>query len=333
LETPFVVPPLLAGSLTASALHLMLVHLRLPLDRPNERSLHSSPIPRSGGFVAVPAILLAWLLFPGYVAWSIFVATTVLLLVSALDDVRGLPIAIRLACHIAAAAWVAFESLGFGGGWIGLGLAVLAIAWMTNLFNFMDGSDGLAGGMAVIGFASYAAGAWLGGDLAVSTTCFTVAAAAAGFLLHNFHPARVFLGDAGSIPLGFLAGSLGLFGWTRGLWPWWFPLLVFSPFVVDASVTLVRRLLRRERVWQAHREHFYQRLVRSGWGHRRTALVEYVLMIACGASALAGIGADARAQGVLLLATVLAYAVLMLMVDRVCGRRKRTVPKSAQREL
>ena len=103
----------------------------------------------------------------------------------------------------------------------------------------------------------------------------SVAGAAAGFLPHNWAPARVFLGDAGSVPLGFLAGVLGVAGWTAGAWPAWFPLLVFSPFVVDASVTLLRRALRGERVWHAHREHLYQRMVRSGLGHGRTAALWY----------------------------------------------------------
>ncbi|MGH6622702.1 MAG: glycosyl transferase, partial [Burkholderiaceae bacterium] len=85
----------------------------------------------------------------------------------------------------------------------------------------------------------------------------------------------------GSVPLGFLAASLGLMGWADGAWPAWFPLLVFSPFLIDASVTLVARLLRGERPWRPHNEHLYQRMVRSGLGHRRTALIWYGVMLAC----------------------------------------------------
>jgi UDP-N-acetylmuramyl pentapeptide phosphotransferase/UDP-N-acetylglucosamine-1-phosphate transferase len=250
-----------------------------------------------------------------------------------LDDLRGLHVAVRLAFHIAAAAWVSLDCIGMGAGWIGLAAAVLAVAWMTNLYNFMDGSDGLAGGMAVIGFSTYAIGAWLGGDTAVAAMCIAVTAAAMGFLVYNFPPARVFLGDAGSIPLGFLAGSLGLLGWARGLWPMWFPLIVFSPFIVDASVTLARRLVRGERVWQAHREHYYQHLVQNGWGHRRTALVEYILMIACGAAALGAIYAGPGARAGLLAATALAYWFLIYLVHRACDKRRRAVPETAQREL
>ena len=94
------------------------------------------------------------------------------------------------------------------------------------------------------------------------------------------------MGDAGSIPLGFLAGAIGLLGWQRGLWPLWFPVLVFSCFVLDATVTLLKRLLRGERVWEAHREHYYQRLIQMGWSHQKTALVEYAIMLASGGVAM-----------------------------------------------
>jgi UDP-N-acetylmuramyl pentapeptide phosphotransferase/UDP-N-acetylglucosamine-1-phosphate transferase len=90
----------------------------------------------------------------------------------------------------------------------------------------------------------------------------------------------------GSIPLGFFAGALGVLGWRGGLWPLWFPVLVFGPFIGDATITLLKRLARRERVWQAHRDHYYQRLVRMGFGHRGTALVGYAAMAACGGVAL-----------------------------------------------
>src|SRR5690606_10611586 len=139
------------------------------------------------------------------------------------------------------------------------------------LYNFMDGSDGLAGGMAVIGFGAGGAAAWLAGDAALPPGHLCVAAAAAASLVFNRPPPRTFLGGAGSVPLAFLAAALGSFGWRAGCWPAWFPVLVFAPFVIDATLTLARRIARRERIWQAHRDHYYQRLVRMGWGHRRTA--------------------------------------------------------------
>jgi UDP-N-acetylmuramyl pentapeptide phosphotransferase/UDP-N-acetylglucosamine-1-phosphate transferase len=193
--------------------------------------------------------------------------------------------------------------------------AVLWIGWCTNLYNFMDGTDGLAGGMAVLGFSAYGFTAASTGDQHFATACYAVAAASAGFLLFNFHPAKVFMGDAGSIPLGFLMGALGLLGRQANLWPFWFPTLVFSPFIADATVTLFKRALRGERFWQAHREHYYQRLVRMGWSHRRVALSEYVLMIAAALSAIAMLRLNCRVQFVGLLLWVSLYAAAMIMID------------------
>jgi UDP-N-acetylmuramyl pentapeptide phosphotransferase/UDP-N-acetylglucosamine-1-phosphate transferase len=180
----------------------------------------------------------------------------------------------------------------------------------------MDGSDGLAGGMALFGFGTYAVGAWFGGATTLAAACATLAACAGAFLAFNFHPARVFMGDAGSVPYGFLAGAIGLGGWHADIWPLWFPVLAFSPFVVDASVTLARRMLRGEKFWRPHRTHYYQRLVQLGWGHRRTALAEYALMFACGIAALAASTASAAAQTGVLVAAGAAYAGLALAVDR-----------------
>ncbi|MGE3978851.1 MAG: hypothetical protein AB7F94_14885, partial [Nitrospira sp.] len=109
---------------------------------------------------------------------------------------------------------------------------------------------------------------------------------ALGFLTHNFPPARIFMGDAGSITIGFLAGTLMILGVRDGIFELWVPVMIFSPFIVDATVTLIRRALRRKKIWQAHREHYYQRLVLVGWSHRRTVLAEYGVMILCGGLAV-----------------------------------------------
>jgi UDP-N-acetylmuramyl pentapeptide phosphotransferase/UDP-N-acetylglucosamine-1-phosphate transferase len=208
-------------------------------------------------------------------------------------------------------------------------VAVLAVIWTTNLYNFMDGSDGLAGGMALFGFAAYAAAAWLAGDGIFAALAASIAAAAAAFLRFNFPPARVFMGDAGAIPLGFLAATLGLLGWREGYWPIWFPVLVFSPFVLDASVTLARRVLRGERFWVAHKIHYYQRLVRLGWGHRNTALAEYALMAACGGAALWALGQTPSAQWATVGAIAAAYGALGLAVDLAWRRRGEQVHDDA----
>jgi UDP-N-acetylmuramyl pentapeptide phosphotransferase/UDP-N-acetylglucosamine-1-phosphate transferase len=256
------------------------------LDEPNARSLHERPVPRTGG-IAILAGLAVSTAFGGLEIWVPLAAALALAAVSFLDDLHGMPTAVRLAAHLCAAGVVVWHLLSP----VNLALLValvLAVAWITNLYNFMDGSDGLAGGMAVAGFGAYGVAAVLVGDEALAVVCWSLCAAAAALLVYNFHPARIFLGDVGSIPLGFLAGALGLVGWRDDVWPLWFPLLVFGPFIGDATATLVKRALRRERVWEAHREHYYQRLVRMGFGHRGTALVAYAAMLVCAGVALAG---------------------------------------------
>jgi UDP-N-acetylmuramyl pentapeptide phosphotransferase/UDP-N-acetylglucosamine-1-phosphate transferase len=140
-------------------------------------------------------------------------------------------------------------------------------------------------------------------------------------LVHNFPPAKIFLGDTGSTTLGFLAAACSLWGAKDGLFPFWVALLVFSPFIVDATVTLLRRLLRGEKVWEAHRSHYYQRLVLLGWGHRRTVLTEYALMLACAGSALLAVRLPPVGQISLAMAWGLIYGFLMWGVGRLEQRR------------
>ncbi len=288
----------------------------LILDHPTDRSLHDSPLPRTGGLGLHAGVLLAAGIIAPNLPAALWIALGVLLLVSFLDDARGIPVILRLATHLAVCGSFAAIVLHPGHGPLAIVAATLALAWMANLYNFMDGSDGLAGGMALIGFSCYGAAAWLAGSTEFALVNFSIAAAAAAFLIFNFHPARIFLGDAGSVPLGFLAAALGLTGWLQGDWTGWFPLLVFSPFIVDASVTLARRLVRREKVWQAHRDHYYQRLVRMGWGHRKTALCAYALMLACGALSLMALSIAAAMQAAVLVAAALAYLALIALIER-----------------
>ena len=299
-------------------------------DIPNERSLHSTPIPRVGGIALMAGVLSGWALLMPFLAWWILLPAAGLFALSLLDDMRGLSAGTRLIGHFLAAlvavagAWVS----GAGVSLLWLIPVLLFIVWMANLYNFMDGSDGLAGGMALFGFGSYGIGAWLGGNEMFALLNFSVAAAALGFLVFNFHPARVFMGDAGSIPLGFLAAVFGMSGWQAGYWPLWFPLLVFSPFVADATVTLLKRARRGERLSQAHRSHYYQRLVQMGWGHRNTALAEYALMLLAGISALWGVGLAHTAQGCLLLGWGMVYLALMGWIDK-CWREYQSTEKKA----
>lgn len=305
--------PLAAAAVCAALLLVLVRNRSLPRALPNERSLHSAPVSRSGGLAMVCALALTGtLFFHGVGTWLGLSAA--LALVSFVDDWRSLSVILRLAAHLLAALVLVYYTLPA----LPLPLAallVLAIVWSTNLYNFMDGADGLAGGMTLIGFGVYAAAAW-NADANLAWFAASVSATAAAFLLFNFHPARIFMGDVGSIPLGFLAAAIGIHGWHAALWPAWFPLLTFSPFIVDATLTLARRATRGAPFWQAHREHYYQRLVRMGLGHRGTALAEYALMAAAGICALFLLRAPAIAQQLLLALWAAIYLALAALVNR-----------------
>ena len=312
------------------------------LDHPNARSLHQRPIPRTGGLAVLGGLLTGGFLIgiglPDVRANLAFLPLGLapLALISFLDDRQGIAARWRLLVHLGAAGSLA--AAGFFPGalaWPGLlltlptgvavGLALLFVVWMINLYNFMDGMDGFAGGMAVIGFAALA---WLGrADAGFAAFCLTAAAASAGFLTCNFPPARIFLGDTGSTALGFLAAACGLWGSQAGLFPFWVALLVFSPFIVDATVTLLRRLLAGERVWEAHRSHYYQRLVLLGWGHRQTVLVEYALMLVCAGSAALAVRLPPAGQLGLAGGWIGVYGLLLVGVGRL-ERRRATVSAS-----
>jgi UDP-N-acetylmuramyl pentapeptide phosphotransferase/UDP-N-acetylglucosamine-1-phosphate transferase len=323
----FLLPLPFAFVFTGVALQLMLTYADrfLPVDAPNERSLHNRPVPRFGGLAMLIGSALALLLAPGSLApwlWPV----VVLALVSLLDDFVSLSALPRFAVHIlTASAFVWGQSVA--AAW--LPLLVVVIVWMTNLYNFMDGSDGLAGGMALAGFGGYAVLAWIAGDMQVMAVCAAVCGAASAFLLRNLHPASVFMGDVGSIPLGFLAAGIGLVGVQRGLWHSAIPVLMFLVFIADATVTLLQRLRRGERVWQAHRTHYYQRLVRMGLGHARTARLYFSIMMGCALTAVAiQVSAPALAGGALV-AWCLVLTLAGRQVDRHWVRHEASMQEAA----
>ena len=261
----------LAWALIGFYRRAMLSHGRL--EAPTGRGMHSMPVPSGAGAAIVAAVLLLWPIsrqaVPEPQAILLLGTFAALAALSWLDDRGGLPPAVRLLAH-AAAVILMLVSLGpdqrvlpafpLIAERILMGLAWL---WFINLFNFMDGIDGIAGGEAVAVAAGYlvAAGlAGIGGPL--QDLALIVAAATAGFLVWNWHPARVFMGDTGSIALGFLLGWLMIDLACRGLWAVAAILPLY--FVADATFTLARRALNGEKVWQPHRQHFYQRAVLGG---------------------------------------------------------------------
>lgn len=329
--TAFILSAAVAALLASGRLQRLHV-----LDHPNERSLHSQPIPRTGGLALLAgllaALLVGLLIVPTHtglqaatpLVW-LGLALFAVAAVSYLDDRRGVSRRLRLAVHLLAALllWLGglrWEVLELPGLMVplplllALPLTLLYSTWMLNLYNFMDGMDGLAGGMASIGFATLAVLGFYAGGLAYAACCAAVAAAAAGFLSQNLPPARLFLGDVGSSSLGLLAAGLSLWGASAGLFPLWIGWLIFSPFIVDASWTLLRRAVNRERLWDAHRSHHYQRLVLVGWGHRRTLGWALLLIAAVSATALAAPALSIAEQWQLIAGWAAIFVIIHLRV-------------------
>jgi len=283
------------------------------LDRPNERSSHRVATPRGGGIAVIGSILLAWVVLaraesvPSGVV-GIVLGAALLGAVSWFDGLRVLSPVVRL---LPQAAAVAIGILVLPGPRDLLYLAAIGFLWIwwINLFNFMDGIDGLAGseaaaiGAGLLLFGSVGAGA----DPALQAFVAAVTGAAIGFLVWNWSPARVFLGDVGSVPLGYVLGFL-LLGWAvRGYWK--IALILPLYFLADATITIARRLLRGERIWQAHREHFYQQAVCRGLSHAavvKRVIAADLVLIGCGWAAENGWGAVSLAASAATVAILLA---------------------------
>ena len=291
------------------------------IDRPNERSLHAAPTPRGGGIAPLAVIVVVW---AGLAASGILPVAGLIVLLGAIllaivswhDDRHSLALLLRLAAQIAAVA-LGLMALVPGGrvfqGWLPAGLDAAAAAlfwvWFVNLFNFMDGIDGLAGseaaaiGLGLMLFATIGSGQ----DPGVALLAAALTGSAVGFLVWNWAPARVFLGDAGSVPLGYLIGFLLLELAAKGAWK--IALILPGYFLADATITLLRRLARGERVWQPHRQHFYQHAVLRGLGHAavvRRVIAANLALVGCGWAAENGWGLAALAAAAAIVVALLA---------------------------
>ncbi len=287
------------ASLAASALAVRLVlgwlSRKQILDHPNERSSHSRPTPRGGGLAVTPVILIGWLIAAlAGAALSgqgiVMAGGLALLALSWQDDRVSLPARTRLIVHLLAVLAGLFalpaDQLVFQGVlpfWADRAAVAFLWLWFLNLYNFMDGIDGITGvetaclsaGLILLEFAPVPAA--------------VTAGAAAGFLIWNWHPAKIFLGDSGSVPLGYLLAWLLLR--LAGEGHWQAAMILPAYYFADATITLGKRAWRREKIWQAHRQHFYQQAVRGGASHRKVAILiliaDIVLVAAATQEALA----------------------------------------------
>jgi Fuc2NAc and GlcNAc transferase len=303
------------------------------LDVPNVRSSHRAPTPRGGGIAIVLVVTAAIAGLAGCGIVSRDFALTlgggglVVAAVGFADDRRPLPSRVRLAVHCAAALWALYwlgglaplrvgahdANLGMGGEV----LAFLGIVWTLNLFNFMDGIDSLAASEAV--FVLAAGGALAAGSGQVATLAWIGAGSAAGFLLWNWPPARIFLGDVGSGFLGYLIAVLPLAAARTDSAAPWVWLILGGAFFADATVTLARRVLRGEAPHEAHRTHAYQWLTRRWDSHLRASLAVMALNTLC-LLPLARLAA--RQPSSALLVALATLAVLALLVRLVGAGRQ-----------
>ncbi|MBT5946010.1 MAG: glycosyl transferase [Rhodospirillaceae bacterium] len=331
-----------AATALASAALVGLVRVQLLrhdiLDRPNERSSHDAPTPRGGGLGVLAALLPAWVAIPFFLPaastadtvttafWVIPLAALFLAGISWVDDLMTIGPLPRLGAQFAAALAGAFliEGAVFQGllpGPLDMVIAAIGWVWFMNLFNFMDGIDGISGVEAfAIGIGLLLIGVI--GALPLDAThgqALAVAAAAAGFLVWNWPPARIFLGDSGSIPLGYLLGWLLLSLAANGAWQAAAILPLY--YLVDATITLFRRIARGEKFWCAHRDHFYQAAIKRDLSHARVSTAIALVNLLLIGLALFSVLADPATlwPWLALLAAVILVALLLVWL---AGPRK-----------
>lgn len=284
----YVLPAIAILSLLLTAVLRSYALRRSIIDIPNARSSHSVPTPRGGGVAIVIAFLLALVLLGifGIEAWPTLTAYlgagTLIAVIGFMDDHGHIAARWRLLGHFLAAAWALFWlggmapvsilGLSFDLGWIGGVLATFYLVWMLNLYNFMDGIDGIASLEAICSCLGLCLIYWLTGQASALWAPLLLAMAVGGFLFWNFPPARIFMGDAGSGFLGIILGCLSIQAAWAGSEYFFSWLIMLGVFVVDATFTLIRRLVRGDKVYEAHRSHAYQFASRAYGSHKRVTL-------------------------------------------------------------
>ena len=301
LTSLLLVVPFAAASWLMTRQVLRFALSRGMLDVPNDRSSHSVPVPRGGGLAIVLATLAGLALSgaAGWMSWRLvlaFCGAVPIAFIGWLDDRMNVTPLARIGVHIAAAIWAVlslggYQAMSLGStslrlGALGSMVAVVAIVWATNLYNFMDGIDGIAAGEGVVAGAVGAVVMLAAGSASLAWVSLLLAASSAGFLWWNWSPAKIFMGDVGSGFLGFSFGVLALASERVAAVPALVWIILLGVFVFDATVTLVRRAVRGQRVYAAHRSHAYQRAVRAGLSHARVSMSVVLCSVALGALAL-----------------------------------------------
>jgi len=316
------------------------------MDIPNERSLHDSPIPRSGGVSIVVTFIIGIViifLFSRsilFIKWhflGIVISTLLIAGISLYDDIKSKSYTTKLIAQFLAAAIILVFgmvvdkfNLPFIGrydiGWLAYPVTFVWIVGLTNAFNFMDGIDGLAGGVAVIVSTFFCLITFSQGSLFVYITCYTLIAGTLGFLVYNFPPARIFMGDVGSTFLGFAFAILAIIAMRYDASHTSFfvmPLLLFN-FIYDTFFTFMRRLFKGEKVFHAHRTHLYQLFQRLGYSHRTVSLFHYGVCVLQGLAAFVMVKSSGEERTLIYL-PFLAFQVIYTVIIMIAAKRKNLV--------
>ncbi|MEE4216401.1 MAG: glycosyltransferase family 4 protein [Xanthomonadales bacterium] len=291
MDTVLVIAPAAFLSFLLSGVATWYARRRGLFDHPGARHSHSEPTPRGGGAGLVLAFLVSIVLLLAFsqrplismhILPTLLSGTLAMAITGWWDDHHDLSARFRFAVQLGVSLFLlwSLRKSGWVDGWFIFAIGVLFTAWMINLFNFMDGSNGMAGCQGVFAFGVLA---WLftrGGDPGAATVALLMLACCVGFLPWNLGKARVFLGDVGSLPLGFMIAALLLYGAESGAFSLPVALMVMALFLADASLTLMVRVLKGERWYNAHRQHLYQRIIAVGWTHGRVLLLYQAVNLA-----------------------------------------------------
>lgn len=301
------------------------------IDIPNHRSLHDQPKPRTGGLAILVAITLGLVTFKSDISNELFSFFPYILLLAGmavLDDIYSISAFKRLFLQVIVASLVIYNGLSINtlvlfhyeipiNPIIGAILSILFIVWLVNLYNFMDGMDGFSAGMAIFGFGTFAILAFLKGEDGFAFANLVIVVAVLGFLIFNLPPSKIFMGDVGSTVIGMFVALFTLWADYRDIFPVYLSVIIFTPFILDSTVTLIKRALRREKLMEAHCTHYYQRLVLSGLGHKKTLVIEYTWMGLCSLVSIVLFKVDnINIQISVLGVFVLACLIFLIRIDR-----------------
>lgn len=267
------------------------------VDIANERSSHQGSVPRGGGLIIVSLLIINIIALAVvshrpdlYIGLGVLITAWAAL--SWWDDKNGLSARKRLIfqmlislCTLLAFGYITSLQISstvfINLPYFGAGITFIGVLWMANLYNFMDGIDGLAASQTIIASITLAFWFWHAGDQYLGFLCLALAASSYGFIIWNWQPAKIFMGDVGSITIGGFFATLIIFASTRYQIPVISFILLFSVFVLDASATLLIRIFKGEKIWLPHRTHYYQRITNMGISHKSVVIVQIALMLLC----------------------------------------------------